>query len=397
VAQGVRASPSKPGGITPAVGVQSKHRLVARRGAWTIEWSMCQSNAQGPSPDTTSRRAEPKQSTAARDDALPPRALILASGSQVRKGAVGASRISKACGGGRGGRGDVMGVRRGGTTHERRVLSPRHPQSKASSRAHDAPQNIPPPGSQRRAQAKPKCLRRVHVLPTTTVQKHTLSKWISPKGLLACCTPAGDCLLPISNWERCRSLCGRERPWVGVVACCVSSCPWPGHNVHGLSGHVEYAIHTAGWCFGGGWLVGCLQPFPRLGWLWRRGDVSSPCCLQGQTQMKCWFFHLSTVPTTTHTHRQAGRQEKEDQEASTPPLLPNQSALNSGLQLLPRSATCVSCPAPTHPLQPPPPPPLHRTSTMLLQRGVFLSCLLASAVAFAPSMRAPRAVSYARR
>jgi hypothetical protein len=33
---------------------------------------------------------------------------------------------------------------------------------------------------------------------------------------------------------------------------------------------------------------------------------------------------------------------------------------------------------------------------MLLQRGVFLSCLLASAVAFAPSMRAPRAVSWLR-
>jgi len=34
---------------------------------------------------------------------------------------------------------------------------------------------------------------------------------------------------------------------------------------------------------------------------------------------------------------------------------------------------------------------------MLLQRGVILSCLLASAVAFAPSMRAPRAVSCAWR
>ena len=146
------------------------------------------------------------------------------------------------------------------------------------------------------------------------------------------------------------------------------------------------------------WVVGLVPlPFPKA-WLALRGAMSPPrrAAAAGQDSKKCWFFHLPTLPPPhTNTGGVAARQGGGSRGINAPAAVQSvhlKSSLHPQLCLaLLRVYLAVR--RLTHcnpPLQ-----SLHRTSTMLLQRGVLLSCLLASAVAFAPSVRAPRAVSCA--
>jgi len=178
----------------------------------------------------------------------------------------------------------------------------------------------------------------------------------------------------------------------GCCCCCVSSCPWPRHDVHDLQDHSCWlSISLDGLLDSGGPTAACALPQCLAG-SGRRGDVSSSpcccCCSRGQDSNE-----VSTIPAPKYTDRLCAKMRRAMSQhcpgcclTNPPKFLPSDLA---------RCYVCVSCPAPTHPLKPTPTIPLHRFSTMLLQRGVFLSCLLASAVAFAPSMRA-RAVSWAR-
>lgn len=208
--------------------MQSMHRVVARRAAWTIDWSVACAKATHKVPRQTRLRGE---QNSPRDDALPPRALILASTSRVRKGEAGTSRVSKACGGGRGGK-DVkrmLGARRG-ATHERRVLSPRHPQSQKSLACSQAENlsmtsanylttttrpffGVPPPQSPSVCVA---CM--CYDAKSTRFHQVDQSQGIASR-LLHTLLATPPLCLPISKAsKRWGSVRGGERPWVGAVA-----------------------------------------------------------------------------------------------------------------------------------------------------------------------------------
>lgn len=108
------------------------------------------------------------------------------------------------------------------------------------------------------------------------------------------------------------------------------------------------------------WVVGLVPPpFPQslAGSEALRGAMSPPRAAAGQDSNEVLVLSLAHPPTTTHKHRQAGQQDKEeDQEASTLQLLSNQPSLHS----CPGSASlCYVCilpcdsPTATHPYTPP--------------------------------------------
>lgn len=141
------------------------------------------------------------------------------------------------------------------------------------------------------------------------------------------------------------------------------------------------------------------SPFPKA-WLALRGAMSPPrrAAAAGQDSNEVLVLSLAHPPTTTQTQAGVAARQGVGSRSINAPAAVQSVRLKSCLHpqlCLALLRVYLALRRLTHcnpPLQ-----SLHRTSTMLLQRGVLLSCLLASAVAFTPSMRAPRSVSCAWR